>query len=60
VQPSKEPPLSKLGFDVLTKLPSKEDFQNGIKYKKGSIKGLLIDQVVHLGKHHQLQICFSL
>jgi hypothetical protein len=31
VQPSREPPISKLGFDVLTKLPFKEDFQNGIK-----------------------------
>jgi hypothetical protein len=31
VQPSKEPPISKLGFDALTKVPSKEDFQSGIK-----------------------------
>jgi len=56
VQPSKAPPISELGFDALTELPSEEDFQSGIKSKKGSIKGLLLDQVVHLG----MQICSSL
>jgi formamidopyrimidine-DNA glycosylase len=44
VQPSKAPPISELGFDALTELPSEEDFQSGIKSKKGSIKGLLLDQ----------------
>ncbi|KAH9563242.1 hypothetical protein CY35_05G115300 [Sphagnum magellanicum] len=43
-EPSKEPPISELGFDALTELPSEEDFQSGIKSKKGSIKGLLLDQ----------------
>jgi formamidopyrimidine-DNA glycosylase len=43
-EPSKEPPISELGFDALTELPSEEDFQNGIKSRKGSIKGLLLDQ----------------
>jgi hypothetical protein len=56
VQPSKAPPISELGFDALTELPSEEDFQSGIKSKKGSIKGLLLDQVVHLA----MQICSSL
>ncbi|CAK9226532.1 unnamed protein product [Sphagnum troendelagicum] len=43
-EPSKAPPISELGFDALTELPSEEDFQSGIKSKKGSIKGLLLDQ----------------
>jgi formamidopyrimidine-DNA glycosylase len=59
MQPSKKPPISELGFDVLTELPSQADFQSGIKYKNVSIKGFLLDQVVHLGRHYHLQICSS-
>jgi formamidopyrimidine-DNA glycosylase len=46
LQPEKVPPISELGPDALLQLPSAADLILLFKAKKGSIKALLLDQVL--------------
>lgn len=42
--PRREAPIAQLGFDALLELPSSDDFAASIGRRRGSIKGLLLDQ----------------
>jgi len=42
--PENEEPISKLGFDPLEGLPSTGDFAQMVRQRKGTLKGLLLDQ----------------
>ena len=42
--PETEEPISKLGFDPLEDLPDLEAFSAAVSRRKGSVKGLLLDQ----------------
>lgn len=42
--PLQEPPISRLGFDPLTECPSLKDFKERLRNRKGTIKGILLDQ----------------
>ncbi|WVQ77293.1 formamidopyrimidine-DNA glycosylase [Cryptococcus sp. DSM 104548] len=43
------PPVSLLGFDPVLSHPSLEDFQDLLKKKKGTIKGVIMDQAFSAG-----------
>jgi len=47
--PRAEPPLSRLGFDPLTQMPSPADFARHLRRRKGVLKGLLLDQTFAAG-----------
>ena len=47
LQPEKVAPISELGPDAYLELPSPEDLIASFKTRKGSIKALLLDQVLH-------------
>jgi len=49
LQPSKVPPISELGYDAYLELPSAKELIEAFKPKKGSVKALLLDQVLHNG-----------
>ncbi len=42
--PPSEPPLSRLGFDPLTSMPSRTEFAALLRGRRGSLKGRLMDQ----------------
>jgi formamidopyrimidine-DNA glycosylase len=42
--PAGEPPVSRLGFDVLTELPRVAELQRRLKLRRGPIKAVLLDQ----------------
>jgi formamidopyrimidine-DNA glycosylase len=42
--PSHEPPISKLGFDPLTQMPTVAEFRDRLRRRKAVLKGLLLDQ----------------
>lgn len=44
-----EPPIGKLGFDVLVDLPSPKQFQNLLRARKRNLKALLLDQSFSAG-----------
>lgn len=50
LQPSKVPPISELGSDAYLELPSAKELIEAFKPKKGSVKALLLDQVLHRGR----------
>lgn len=41
---SDHPPVSALGFDPVLNMPSLEDFLGLLKRKKGTVKGVIMDQ----------------
>jgi len=43
------PPVNQLGFDPILSHPTLEDFQDLIKKKKGTTKGLIMDQAFSAG-----------
>jgi len=43
------PPVSQLGFDPILSHPTIEEFQELIKKKKGTTKGLIMDQAFSAG-----------
>lgn len=44
VEPEKEPPVSRLGFDVLNSLPRLPDLAHRLALRRGPIKAVLLDQ----------------
>lgn len=44
-----QPPLSELGFDPVLDHPSLDEFKELISKKKGTIKGLIMDQAFSAG-----------
>ncbi len=44
MDPRGEPPISKLGFDPLTSMPSEAVFHELVARRRGTLKGLLLDQ----------------
>jgi formamidopyrimidine-DNA glycosylase len=47
--PAGEPPISLLGFDVLTSLPSAAELQRRLGIRRGPIKAVLLDQSLFAG-----------
>lgn len=47
LQPSKVAPISELGFDAYLELPSAKELIEAFKTRKGAVKALLLDQVLH-------------
>jgi len=46
--PESEPPISKLGFDTLLDLPGLAAFRALLARRRGTLKGLLLDQGTHV------------
>lgn len=46
---SDHPPVSALGFDPVLNMPNLEDFLSLLKKKKGTIKGVIMDQAFSAG-----------
>lgn len=42
--PTREPPISRLGFDPLLEMPGSEAFAAKVRARKATLKGLLLDQ----------------
>ena len=49
LQPSKEPPISELGFDPLLSMPTFEEFASLVSKRSCPIKALLLDQSFSAG-----------
>jgi len=49
LQPSKEPPISELGFDPLLSMPTVEEFASLVSKRSCAIKALLLDQSFSAG-----------
>lgn len=48
-EPEREPPLAELGFDPLLALPSEADLRARLGPRRGTLKGLLLDQTFAAG-----------
>lgn len=49
LQPSKEPPISELGFDPLLSMPTVKEFASLVSKRSCAIKALLLDQSFSAG-----------
>jgi len=47
--PTKEPPISELGFDPILSMPALDDFSALVKRRTAPIKALLLDQSFSAG-----------
>jgi formamidopyrimidine-DNA glycosylase len=47
--PRTEPPISKLGFDPLTDMPAAAEFSSQLEKRRGTLKGLLLNQAFAAG-----------
>lgn len=46
MQPPTESPISELGPDAYLELPDNDAFRQAVQLRKGSIKGVILDQVL--------------